>query len=172
MSNYYQFMFQYFSIQNDLKHFRLTHVSIKIFHDGTMHSILQWSFANIRLMVKHLWFTRHRWFFVLLVDGQCFSASTKKQCFVKGSPNDLLRTVAKLVECDGHTMGNSFGGSVGACVARARSMFQHCVFRLRFVVIAFVAAVPFRCSSLVQWFILGGWELSVHSFDLMGLERV
>ena len=30
----------YFSIYNDLKHFRLTDVSIEIFHDGTMYCIL------------------------------------------------------------------------------------------------------------------------------------
>jgi hypothetical protein len=30
----------YFGIYNDLKHFRLTAVSIEIFHDGTMYCIL------------------------------------------------------------------------------------------------------------------------------------
>ena len=79
-----------------------------------------------------------------------FFASAKKQCFVKGFPHDLLRTVAKSVERDAHTMGDSFGVSVGACVAGARSMFRHCVFRLRFFVIAFGAAAPFRCSSLAS----------------------
>ena len=70
--------------------------------------------------------------------------------------NVLLRTVAKFVERDAHTMGDSFGVSVGACVARARSMFRHCVFRLRFFVLVFGAAA----------------QLSVHVFDLMGLEQV
>ena len=78
-----------------------------------------------------------------------FCIRQKKQCFVKGFPKGLLRTVARFVERDAHTMGDSFGVCVGACVARARSIFRHCVFRLRFFVIAFVAAAPFRCPSLV-----------------------
>ena len=73
-------------------------------------------------------------------------------------------------------VGEIFGVSVGASVARARSMFRHCVFRLRFCVIAFRAAAPFRCSSLVydDSCMVGGigWEVSVHVFTLMGLERV
>ena len=130
----------HFSIYNDLKHFRLTHASIKIFHDGTMYCILQWS-GSFVIICKYSINSQTLMFYKAslifrMVHGWLFFLHPPKT-FFKGLPNVLLRTVAKFVERDAHTTGDSCGVSVGACVTRAKSMFRHCVFRLSLFVIVF-----------------------------------
>ena len=79
-----------------------------------------------------------------MVDGWLvFFCIRQKTKFVNGFPNSLLRTAAKFVEPDAHTMGDSFGVSIGACVARAISMCRHCMFGFIFLGLRLLQPFPF-----------------------------